>query len=352
MCVEENLVLLTNILEIFCLKRKSTNSKIWKYLYNLRMCFYILTVMLCGLYRQTIDTIYESDGVVTKAIQFVQYNCGILMVFVCLLWTNFRSSHMQKFIKTSDEIDKKLKRLGHNIDYRVIRKFCNRHIIWILIKIVLQNVWVININNLNLKYVLDYLLFTLPLVFVYAMVFQWCSYINMLQTHFRAVQRLCSKKNKFIVESGIIMDKLYDQAIILNKGFSLQISCIVPSFFVLILYSSFRICQMLTDKYLFNSITVILNFLYVTTFFEMVIPCLMIRGDCENVMETLKELAVQENGRINVRSALLYFEYSLLYFQVNTVILQMHHEKIEFSVFGIFLLDGTLVCSVRIIRTI
>ncbi|XP_049826849.1 uncharacterized protein LOC126266586 [Aethina tumida] len=62
----------------------------------------------------------------------------------------------------------------------------------------------------------------------------------------------------------------------------------------------------------------------------MVIPCLMIRGDCEKVMETLKDLAVQENGRTNV----------------NTVILQMHHEKIEFSVFGIFLLDGTLVCSI------
>ena len=156
-----------------------------------------------------------------------------------------------------------------------------------------------------------------------------------------------NRKHEFIRSCGTIYDTLCTQSREINSAFASQILFLIPTVFILIIFNSFQTCRIIKKLIGFDCVWVVFDILYFVIFLELVVPCVVVREESEKFADTLHK--INDNAiddAVNKSTANGKKPMLLLPLQINLLILQSYHQKIEFSACGVFPLDGTLIYTV------
>nr|CAH7762874.1 unnamed protein product [Callosobruchus chinensis] len=136
---------------------------------------------------------------------------------------------------------------------------------------------------------------------------------------------------------GQIYAVFIDQTERINKAFMMQLFIIVTASFPFILQQTYKMCKRLHSDTAGTNVDVHLvlsNVISAVILIELVVPCMAVRGEAEYFVDCLH----WNTWNVEDKPALEEM--------LNFITLQTIHQTVEFSVFGLFPLDGTLLYSV------
>ncbi|XP_063916325.1 putative gustatory receptor 28b isoform X1 [Zophobas morio] len=257
--------------------------------------------------------------------------------------------------------------MGFPVDYDDIKKHVRRLIGFLIFKIVLQQIAFCTQGfSWDTTDYFDYIVHNIPLIIIHALLIQWIIYLAILHLHFKKLNTILktflygecwmvedfrrkktNRKHEFIRSCGTIYDTLCTQSREINSAFASQILFLIPTVFILIIFNSFQTCRIIKKLIGFDCVWVVFDILYFVIFLELVVPCVVVREESEKFADTLHK--INDNAiddAVNKSTANGKKPMLLLPLQINLLILQSYHQKIEFSACGVFPLDGTLIYTI------
>lgn len=328
--------------------------------YYFRLICLISVIVFCVIYRQYNKSIYNTTGVITVSVQFTYYNCRIPIVIICLICTNVNSKQIEEFLNRFNKIDDTFRKYNCPTDYKNVKTITRILFVWFFVKIFIQHVpYFVDGFNWDTNDILDYFVMNLPMIVMYILTLQWSIYLHILRINFITLNSVMKslKFNKcwvvndyisvynksrtasgnvsdIIRKTGCLYDSLCMQGDRLNRAYAWQILFIVPALFIMIIYSSFDVCQMIKEKEEFDGTTIVFDIMYFITFLELILPCVFAKEIADKFVDSLHSIDINFEHGHDLEEI------------VNSLTLQTYHQKLEFSTFGVFPLDGTLIYSV------
>lgn len=244
-------------------------------------------------------TIYGEDrlqlsgvGIVAKVIKFITYNIKLPAMILYIMATNFHTKNIASFMNAINDVGDQMEEIGWKRNYRKLFIIQRVWLYFTAIKGILGTAMFTIDEPLSLSGFLDSIVFNVPLSLTHIMAIHWITYIGLLILHFRGLNEILKTlkyRQCFVIEDlkatqklptavvlkqcSLIYNELCRQSININNAYAWQFLYLMPGVFIVVMNNTFDILRMLKQEVPFSLKPVIIDFIYLVTFLEFVMPC-------------------------------------------------------------------------------
>lgn len=296
-----------------------------------------------------------TDNFINKILLYTADCSGYFIVITTYFYQFFVTKNITSSMKLLQKVEMKMNRLDLKID------LLRNGLLWrasllFFIDILLKILDTINLakrQNIRAHGVYEHVVRYFFIAIMDLIILQWVCFMKLLRAYFDQLAILLkrikykqmwvigdfktvhrSHYDSILIKIGMIYDDLCCATKQINFAYSLPILLIVPISFTIITFAIFSLSKIIKSDDVINPFVTVAYFSYLFRMGGIIVPAIFTKRSVDKFVDKIQAIDADCSVENDVTGI------------VKALTLQVHHQRVAFSAFGLFTLNGNLIFSV------